>query len=216
MIKVNLLSPEKKEVARGGATGPEAPSFEEEREAGISKLAMIMAVVVTLGTIFWMYYSQDKVLTEMLQTRSEKQGQKAELDKVLKKISALEKVKKDLDRKVEIINDLKARQLDTVKMMDEMLNALPDWVWLTNLVFSNRSITLRGKTLGNNLISDFISNLKGTRCFYDVDFPGSNRTRSGSLDTFDFSITCKYKDKDQPEKPAPGKAKAKTPEKTTN
>jgi len=66
---------------------------------------------------------------------------------------------------------------------------------LTNLTFSNRSLNIKGKTLGNNLISDFINNLKGTNSFVDIDFPGSQRQREGGMDIFNFSITCKFRDK---------------------
>ena len=90
-------------------------------------------------------------------------------------LEELERAKKMLDKKVKLISDLKSSQQDTVKMMDALVDALPDWVWLTALSFKGRQLSINGKAVHNNLISDFINNLKGTGCFDNITFPGSNR-----------------------------------------
>ncbi|MGE5341512.1 MAG: PilN domain-containing protein [Candidatus Omnitrophota bacterium] len=198
MIKVNLLNPEKKEVA--GGKGPEAASFETERENKLNIGAIIVASVITVAIIGYLYYTQSQNIAQREALLLEKQARKTQLENVLKTVADLEKTKANLERKVKLITDLKDRQQDVVKMMDELLNALPDWVWLSNLNFSNRSLTLRGKTLGNNLISDFINNLKGTAVFTDIEFPGSTRQREGTMDIFNFSLKCKYRDKNDKDK----------------
>jgi Tfp pilus assembly protein PilN len=192
MIKVNLLSPEKKEVTGLAA---EAPSFEEERESKLSTGAIVAAAAITLGIIGFMYITQANTISQKRDHLQERRARKQQLDKVLKTIAELEKTRKMLENKVKLITQLKSQQQDTVKMMDELSNALPDWVWLTGLTFSNRTLTMRGKTLGNNLISDFINNLKGTGAFSNINFPGSVRKKQGGLDIFEFSISCVYKEK---------------------
>jgi type IV pilus assembly protein PilN len=194
MIKVNLLSPEKKELA--GAPG-EAPAMEEERESKINTVAAVAAGIITVALIGYMYITQSNTIDEKQRHLQERRARQAQLQNVLKTITELEKTKENLDRKVRLITQLKSQQQDAVKMMDELLNALPDWVWLTSLTFSNRMLTLRGKTLGNNLISDFINNLKGTGSFSDIQFPGSTRRNQGGLDIFEFSLTCIYQEKDK-------------------
>ena len=194
MIKVNLLSPEKKEVTGLAA---EAPSFEEERESKLNTGAIVAAAAITLGIIGFMYITQANTISQKRDHLKERRARMQQLDKVLKTIEELEKTRKVLENKVKLITQLKSQQQDTVKMMDELSNALPDWVWLTNLTFSNRTLTMRGKTLGNNLISDFINNLKGTGAFSNIHFPGSVRKKQGGLDIFEFSITCVYKEKEE-------------------
>jgi Tfp pilus assembly protein PilN len=194
MIKVNLLSPEKKEVTGMAAEGP---AIEEERESKIQTGAIVAAAVITFGIIGFLYVTQANTITQKRDHLQERRARKAQLDKVLKTIAELEKTKKILERKVQLITKLKSQQQDTVKMMDELSNALPDWVWLTGLTFSGRRLTMRGKTLGNNLISDFINNLKGTGSFTGIHFPGSTRKKQGGLDIFEFSITCSYKEKEK-------------------
>jgi type IV pilus assembly protein PilN len=192
MIKVNLLSPEKKEI---GGMGGEAPSFDEEREKKINPIAALGAVLITVGIIAYLYFTQGGVIEEKKQLLQERQARKTQLEGVLKKVSELEKTKKTLDRKVKLITELKGRQQDAVIMMDQLLNALPDWVWLDDLSFSGRTLNLKGKAIGNNLIADFINNLKGTGSFYDINFPGSSLQKQGGLDVFTFRISCSYKEK---------------------
>jgi len=194
MIKVNLLSPEKKEIS--GATAEGAPFPEEEKESKISTGAIVGAVIITLGIIGGMWFTQAQTLAQKERKLRERRARKTALDNVLKKLDELEKAKKMLDKKVKLISQLKSSQQDVVKMMDSLCDALPDWVWLTNLQFSNRRLSISGKAIHNNLISDFINNLKGTGHFDEIQFPGSTRQKQGGQDLFNFRINCLYKDKD--------------------
>jgi Tfp pilus assembly protein PilN len=195
MIKVNLLSPERKEVA--GAAAEAAPFAEEEKESKINTGAIIGAAIITVGIIGLLYFTQAQTLEQKRQHLQERNARIKALDEVLKTLEELEKAKNMLDKKVKLIYDLKSKQQDSVKMMDALCDALPDWVWLTNLSFSSRSLSITGKALSNNLISDLINNLKGTGSFYDVQFPGSTRQKQGSQEIFNFRVTCTYRDKDE-------------------
>jgi Tfp pilus assembly protein PilN len=207
MIKVNLLSPERKEVA--GAAAEAAPFTEEEKESKINTGAIIGAAIITVGIIGLLYFTQAQTIEQKQQHLQERRARKKALDEVLKTLAELEKANNMLDKKVKLISDLKSKQQDSVKMMDALCDALPDWVWLTNLTFSNRSLSITGRSLSNNLISDLINNLKGTGSFYDVQFPGSNRTIQGNQEIFNFRVTSKYRDKDAVKKSeTPKKKKA--------
>lgn len=195
MIKVNLLSPERKDVGGGAVEG--APLAEEEKESKINTGAIIGAAVITVGIIGLLYFTQAQTIDQKQRHLQERQARKKALDDVLKTLDELERAKNMLDKKVKLISDLKAKQQDAVKMMDALCDALPDWVWLTNLKFSKRSLSITGRALSNNLISDLINNLKGTGNFYDVEFPGSNRQNQGNQEIFNFRVNCKYRDKDE-------------------
>ena len=205
MIKVNLLSPERKEVA--GTAGEAAPFTEEEKESKISKGAIIGAAVITIGIIALLYFTQAQTIEQKRQHLQERQARQKALEDVSKTLDDLERAKNMLDKKVKLIEDLRSKQQDSVKMMDALCDALPDWVWLTKLTFSRRSLGITGKALSNNLISDLINNLKGTGNFYDVEFPGSDRKDQGNQELYNFRVNCKYRDKDEVKKSEPPKSK---------
>lgn len=195
MIKVNLLSPEKKEISGAAAEGSPFPA-EEAKESKINKGSIIGAVVITLGIIGGLWFTQSQALAEKEQRLQERRARKTALDGVLQKLDELEKAKDQLERKVKLISDLKSSQQDVVKMMDALCDALPDWVWITDLRYNNRKVNISGKAIHNNLISDFINNLKGTGHFDNIQFPGSDRKKQAGQDIFDFKLNCTYKEKD--------------------
>jgi type IV pilus assembly protein PilN len=192
MIRVNLLSPEKKEVS-GGA---EAPGFtEEKRESKVSTLAVVVAVLITVGIIGFMYITQDQTIKEKENLLEEKTAHKVRLKDVESTLQELEKAKSDLARKVGLISELKSRQQSAVRMMDELSDSLPEWVWLSSLTFSGNRLSLRGRAIHNNLIADFINNLKATNSFTDIRFQSSTKQKQAGLDVFNFDLSCVYVEK---------------------
>jgi len=190
MIKVNLLSPEKKDVGKG----IEVPSIvEKQRESQVHVGSAIAAAVITVGIIGFMYFSQSYRLDSRTRFLAERKARKTELDNVLKTLEYLEKAKKELDRKVKVIGDLKARQKQTVFMMDELSRVLPDWVWLTRLNFSGGVLNISGRARTNHLIANFIDNLQSTNHFFNIRLNSTQRSRVSGIEVFNFSINCRYR-----------------------
>ncbi|HLP57467.1 MAG TPA: PilN domain-containing protein, partial [Candidatus Deferrimicrobium sp.] len=144
MIRVNLLSPEKKVATGGGA--PEQASFSEEKKPGkFSIPAAVIAGLLTFGIIGFLYITQAKTLEEKTNLLNDLNAKKTTLKKVETTLLELEAAKNDLTRKVSLISTLRSQQQSTVKMMDAVSNALPEWVWLTSLTFSGTRLSLAGK-----------------------------------------------------------------------
>ncbi len=189
MIKINLLKPEKKEVAAGGATVSLA---EEGQPSKLSLPALIGAAVFTIFGIGLMYFLQSSELASEKKLLDDRILRKAELEKVLAQLVEIEMTKKELDNKIKIIGDLKLRQKDAVLMMDKMSRCLPEWVWLTGLSFSGGAISINGKALSNNLIADLINNLQNSNLFANVQLISTSRTKEAGIDIFIFQVTCLF------------------------
>lgn len=190
MIKINLLRPEKKEVAAGGGA---AVSFAEEaKPSGLSIPAIVGAAVLTVVGIGLLYFLQAGELASQKRIFEERTLRKAELEKVLKELAQIERTKMELDSKIKIIGDLKLKQKDAVLMMDKMSRALPDWVWLTDLSYKGGAIGISGKALSNNLIADLINNLQNSNFFANVQISQTSRKKESGIDIFEFRITCLF------------------------
>jgi len=189
MIRINLLKPEKKDVPAGATT---VSAIDEPRGSQLSVPALIAAIAITVGTIGLLYFMQLNNLNSEKKLLQERTIRKAELEKVLEKLAALEASKLELDRKIKIINDLKFKQKDAVFMMDRLSRSLPDWVWLTNLSFRNGVLALSGKALSNNLIADLVSNLQTSNSFIDVKLISTTRTKETGIDIFLFRLECVF------------------------
>jgi len=189
MIKVNLLKPEKKDV--GGM--PDIGAYgEESRESKVNVAAIIISAVITVGLIGYFYFTQSAELSSKQKEVEEKKIEKQKVDKYLKQLADLEKTKAELERKINIIKDLKSKQKHTVIVMELISKSLADWVWLTKMSFSNGKISLTGKALSNNLISDFINRLNGTNKITNVDLKSSVKKRVGGQEVYHFTITAYY------------------------
>ena len=190
MIKINLLRPEKKEVAAGGGA---AVSFAEEaKPSGLSIPAIVGAAVLTVVGIGLLYFLQAGELANQKRIFEERTLRKAELEKVLKELAQIERTKMELDSKIKIIGDLKLKQKDAVLMMDKISRALPDWVWLSDLSYKGGAIGISGKALSNNLIADLINNLQNSNFFANVQISQTSRKKEAGIDIFEFRITCQF------------------------
>ncbi|MEN8223269.1 MAG: PilN domain-containing protein [Acidobacteriota bacterium] len=192
MIKVNLLSPEKKDVTPGMAS---TETFADEtRESRISVPAVVGASVLTVFIIGGMYFLQSNKLSDVKKNLEERRARLVELEEVLQTLKTLEKTKKDLKNKVDIIQSLNSRKQVAVKMMDQLSRALPEMVWLKNMKFTNNTVSLSGSALSNNLIADFINNLKSTNYFGNIKFKDSVRKKQSGVDVFNFRLDCTFSD----------------------
>ncbi|MBU4268528.1 MAG: PilN domain-containing protein [Acidobacteria bacterium] len=189
MIKINLLKPEKKEVAAGGTT---ISITEEAKPSQLSLPALIGAIVLTVCGIGLLYFLQSSELASEKKLFDDRTLRKAELEKVLKELAEIETTKLELDNKIKIISDLKLQQKDAVFMMDKMSRSLPEWVWLTNLDFKGGAVSISGKALSNNLIADLINNLQNSNSFANVQLKSTTRKREAGIDIFEFRIECQF------------------------
>ena len=195
MIKVNLLSPEKKDVTPGMAS---AESFGgEERPSALSIPAIVAASVLTVFIIGGLYFLQSNKLDSVKNNLEERRARFIELEEVLKTLKLLESTKKDLKNKVDIIQNLNLKKQGTVRMMDQLSRSLPEMVWLTNMKFNSNKLSLSGSALSNNLIADFINNLNSTNYFQNIQFKDSIRKRKSGVDVFDFRLECTFSDVSQ-------------------
>ncbi len=190
MIKINLLRPEKKEVAAGGGTT--VGFAEEAKPSKLSVPALVAAIAITVGCIGGLYFLQSSKLSFEKKQLEERTLRKAELEKILAKLTEIETTKKELDNKIKIIGDLKMRQKDAVYMMDRMSRCLPEWVWLTDLSFTGGAVSISGKALSNNLIADLINNLQNSNSFANVQLTSTTRLRESGIDIFVFQINCVF------------------------
>jgi len=64
-----------------------------------------------------------------------------------------------LERRVEHIEGLLARRVMAAAALEELMSALPDRVWLTDIVYDSGKVQAKGSALSNTLLADYISRL---------------------------------------------------------
>jgi len=187
MIRINLLKPEKKDI-REEPSGL-APEIKEKKRTPIASLLILLAI----AAVATLYFLQDKAIKTEQNLLTVAQEEKKQLDYVLAALEKLEEQKSILARKINLINQLKARQEIAVRTMDELSKNIPGWVWLTETSYDAQKITIKGRALSNNLIADYVYNLENSPHLSNVKIESINQ-RSTRTDNpyLEFSLTAIY------------------------
>jgi len=176
MIRINLLAtdrPTKKK--RGGGGGGGAPSAPGTVQAYLLMGIFVGgALLVCLGLYFYMS-SQIRELDTKIAQAEERQRQ---LQEIKRQVDALELKRATFQRKVDLIERLKAEQSGPVHMLDEVSKSLPDFVWLTSLDQTGPNVKFAGQSNGLTSVADFISALERSGWFPNVDLASSTETNN--------------------------------------
>ena len=73
-----------------------------------------------------------------------------------------------LERKVEHIEGLLARRSLAAGVLADLISALPDRAWLTEVVYDSGKVQAKGKAPSNNLVADYLARLEGGRSVANV------------------------------------------------
>jgi len=78
----------------------------------------------------------------------------------------------NLERKADFLSGLLGRRHTAAQALDELMSALPDRVWLTEVVYA-AGVQIKGNAPTNNLLSDYLSRLEGSPSLADMILRGS-------------------------------------------
>ncbi|MGH9422297.1 MAG: PilN domain-containing protein, partial [Thermoanaerobaculia bacterium] len=115
-------------------------------------LGLILGVLVAGG---W-YFLEDRKLTDRKETVAQKQVEAQRLDKIIKEVENYQKQKDSLQKRIDLINQLKQNQKGPVQLMDRISQDLPDLVWLDKMSISGGLVTIDGRGLNPNAIANFV------------------------------------------------------------
>jgi type IV pilus assembly protein PilN len=184
MIKINLLSEGKRPAAvRKSKT---AGKLDGKDVGQYMLLVGILIGLVAVGAAWWLQSKKNEA------KEAEVVAAQHEVDllaSVIKEVDDYKAKKAELERKIGIINDLKANQRGPVRVMDYVSRALPELLWLDQLRMSADSIHVEGRAFNTNAVANFIENLDKVPEF---DEPTLKSTEAQQGGIYKFVITFNY------------------------
>jgi len=123
--------------------------------------------VVLVGVAIGSHYL-DTVMDEKLATIEAKKDQVDQLQIIIDQVMKYEEDVKQLENKVNTINDLQNNQTGPVKMLDELNRRLPEEIWLSQTRTAGDLISVRGFGLSQTSIGDFMSALESSPYFFEI------------------------------------------------
>lgn len=161
MIRLNLLPIKEAERALG-------------RRQQLSLIALGVAVALLIMIVpFVIQGRQLTWLDEQIVTLNKEIQQ---FNVQVKEVHDIDRVKKEVETKLRIIEDLNRKRVGPSRVLDDLSIATPDNLWLIDFNENNGQTTITGLALDNETIARFMRQLQGSPYFHGVDLVETSRT----------------------------------------
>lgn len=174
MIRINLL-----------------PYRAQRRQQQILQhVAVLLGVVfitgLTLFTIDWVKQSE---LTDLENELSDLKSQNALLMKQIGKIRDLDKLREEVERKLELVDTLQKGRFYSLETLNELSKVIPENVWLTSFSDKGGMLSISGLGESNKAVANFMRALDQSPILNNVSLKTITRTMSGNVPVRSFSLT---------------------------
>jgi type IV pilus assembly protein PilN len=185
MIKINLLSEGKRPAAVRKAKGAGLPIGGKDLAQWMVAVGVLIGVLAVAGA--WWLQSQKNEAKEAEVAAAQREVE--QMASVIKEVEDYKTKKSELERKIGVINDLKANQRGPVRVMDYVSRALPELLWLDRMKMTASSIEIEGRAFNTNAVANFIENLDKVPEF---DEPTLKSTEQQTGGVYKFFINFNY------------------------
>jgi type IV pilus assembly protein PilN len=191
MIRINLLGVPKK-TSRGG--GRRAPSVSVPGGEGSSTVVLgvvflgALAVLIGLAQV-WVQHEHERLEKELKVAVLENQR----LAEVKAKYEASKKKADMYERRVKVIDELKAAQAGPVNLLNLVADTVnsTDAVWLETMTNDGKTLNFTGMALSPNSVADLMANLRKTGVFKSVEIKETLQDASvKEVEAFKFELNC--------------------------
>lgn len=182
MIRINLLAEAKPTKGRSFKPKIQMPGNIPQN------LLIIAFLALTVVFVGWKWYSLKAEHADLSDKIVKAEAEKRRLEEIIKK-GELYKAQRDLlNKKINLITQLKKNQSGPVHLLDEISRKLPDFLWLESMNGTNNNVTISGKATTYNAVSNFYNNLTGSK-YFDSVVLGPIASTSGGIT---FSLSCRF------------------------
>jgi len=124
-----------------------------------------LGAALAIGGIGVVYFGVSDAIDYQRERNNFLQAQIVEMDKKIKEIEELEKVKANLLARMKVIEELQASRAAMVHFFDEILNTLPEGVYIKTMKQAGPAVTIEGVAESNNRVSAYMKNIESSRWF---------------------------------------------------
>ncbi len=147
---------------------------EHEKKQFTVYLAMALGAAAVVVFLFNSYATH--LVDSQTHRNQQLENEIAKLDKQIKQIADLKKVRQALIARMGIVQDLQATRILTVRLFDELIKIIPDGLYLTKLERSGNKITLYGYAESNSNISQLMRKIQSDQWVQDPELTEIKKT----------------------------------------
>jgi len=195
MIKINLLGTPKPKRGKGSrAAATQMVEMGGGGGGGGSPILMIaVALVLALGYVGYRYNAAQNDAARIAKETQAAEAENRRLAAVKAKYDQEQKVKENYERRVKVIDDLRAAQsgpVNLLAMISDTVNGT-DAVWLNSMQDAGGTIKIDGTALSSTAVANLIKNLQKTGFFKSVEMSETQEDpQSKDIQAFNFKLVC--------------------------
>ena len=130
---------------------------QRKREFGFMLVGGMIIAGLLVG--YWYWYNEG-LIDQQRKRNAYLQSEIATVDEKIKEINKLEKTRKQLVGRMNVIQNLQASRPQEVHLFDELVTTIPDGVYLTELTQTGGQITMVGRAQSNARVSAYMRNIE--------------------------------------------------------
>jgi len=144
--------------------------YREKAKFSVRRILIILFIVLlTFGTVYIYYYLELQIDYKEQKLKIMK-TELASIEKIIEEVKNLEKDKKIIEERINIIQGLIDNQSHLSRILGEYSASLLDEVWVDNLSLSaNQTFDFTANTFNNYLIAKYMVTLKDNPTFDNID-----------------------------------------------
>jgi Tfp pilus assembly protein PilN len=173
LIKINLVREGR--TVRGAGAAPTPMGGAAPAGSNLNNILLLAGLALGIIVAGGWWFLKNNELKDKQDTVASKQSEADRLQSIIRQVDDYTKRKESLQKRIDLINQLKQNQRGPVKVMDRISQDLPDLVWLDKMTMSGGLITLTGRGLNPNAIANFVDNIKNDPLFEEPDVNAVNQ-----------------------------------------
>ncbi len=116
------------------------------------------------------------------------------LDRRIGEVKKLDKIKKDIKRKIKIIEKLESQRGKACELFVSLSNSIPNYAWLRSIKEDEMGVEMEGMATDPNTVALFMKNLEDTQLFSKISLVSLTTVRRKELKFKRFKLKCEYKE----------------------
>jgi len=178
MIRINLLPRDERQARR---------SFALPKMGSLMPVLVLLLVIALFGTISVFQALQIGRLNADI-ARADQES--AKLAPQIRTIQELTVKREELQRRLNVIQDLDKTRLQRVMLVDELSRCVPEHLWLTSYEETGNKVLIEGVTFSNLIVADFMTRLEASPLYGTVDLILAEKGVIDNRNVVKFKVTA--------------------------
>lgn len=153
-------------------------------------LVSVLSVLVVLLACGGLYTSACMKIGDAKATIAKTQREIKILQRKIGEVKNYKKRQEELKGKLSVLAKLKENKSGPVHMLEELVTAVPDKLWLTSFEEKGGKISIRGIGLNEQAVAQFLQKLEISPYYKNVELAITEQKSSKGLKSQNFKISC--------------------------